>query len=108
MSARSAVAISPLAARPRHAVDHVAGPDEMVAAQVVVALGLAPGDAHRSDDRTGIGFIFVGEQQLAAAAIKRAGVAGVFLERQEILGGARPLLEEARALHREGLGERLI
>ena len=50
----------------------------------------------------------MGEQQLAAAAIKRAAVAGVFLERQEILGGARPLLEEARALHLEGLGERLI
>src|SRR5208282_4822213 len=90
------------------AVDHVAGPDEMITAEVVVALGLAPGDAERSDQRAGIGFVLVGEQQLTSAAIERAAVAGKFVERSDVAACALPLLEKAGAMFGERLGERLI
>jgi hypothetical protein len=80
----------------------------MVAAKVLVALGLAPGDTERSDERAGIGFIFMGEKKLAAAAIERAAVAGEFLERKEMARRATPLFEEAGAMRGERIGERLI
>src|ERR1019366_194460 len=76
-----------------HAVDHVAGPHQMVTAKVLIALGLAPGDAERSDECAGIGFVFMGEKQLAAAAIEGAAVAGEFIERKEMARRAMPLFE---------------
>ena len=91
-----------------HTVDHVAGPDEMVTAKVFVALGLAPRDAERRDQRARIGFVLVGEKQLRSAAIESAAVAGEFIERNDMAARAIPLLEEAGAMHRERLGERLI
>src|ERR1700722_16004487 len=91
-----------------HAVDHVARPDEMIAAEVLVALGLAPRDAERSDERAGIGLVFMGEQQLGSAAIESAVVAGEFIERNDMTARAMPLLEESSTMLRERLGQRLI
>ena len=80
-----------------HAVDQVAGPDQVISAELFVALDLAPRDAERGDHRAGIGLVLVGEEQFAAAAIERAAVAGELIERNDMTARAMPLLEEAGA-----------
>src|SRR5579872_6335953 len=48
------------------------------------------------------------QQQLAAAMIERAIVAGEFLDRDHMCAGAFPLLDESSAMLRERRSERLI
>src|SRR5260221_985324 len=80
----------------------------MVPAEILVALGLAPRDAERSDQRAGISLVLVREQQLASAAIQLAAIAGKFVERSEMAARASPLLDETGAMLGERIGERLI
>ena len=57
-------------------LDHVAGPDEVVAAEVGVALGGAPGDGGRGDEGSGVGLVLVGEEDVVADAHQLAAVGG--------------------------------
>src|SRR5271156_6573205 len=77
-----------------HAIDHVPGPDQMIPAQVFVALGLAPRDAERGDERARIGFVLMREEQLRTAAIESAAVAGKLAKRKDVIACTTPLLEE--------------
>ena len=73
---------------------HVACPDKVVAAEVVVAFGLSPGDGGGGDKCTGVGLVFMGQQDVVAGLHQQAAVAG--FGRQPIrAGGALPLLQEA-------------
>ena len=87
-------------------LDHVARPDEMIAAEVVVGLGGAPGDGCGGDEGAGVDLVFMREDDVVrdahkAAAVGRGG--GEALGR----GGAVPLLDEALAVNLVGRGEAL-
>ena len=84
---------------------HVARPHQVIAAEIVVALGLAPGDGGRSDEGAGEGLVLVGEENVVAGAHQLAAVAGVGCEPLGI-GDAMPLLDEALAMFLEGHGQR--
>ena len=52
------------------ALHQVSGPDQMIAAQVVVAFGLTPGDAHGGDQRALKDFVFMGQQHATAQPVQ--------------------------------------
>ncbi len=80
-------------------LDHVAGPDEVVAAEVGVALGGSPGDGGGGDEGSGVGLVLVGEEDVVADAHEAAAVGGGGGETLG-RGGATPLDEEAVAVKR--------
>ena len=57
-------------------LDHVASPDEVIAAEVGVALGGSPGDGGGGDEGAGVGLVFVGEDDVVADAEEAAAVGG--------------------------------
>ena len=62
------------------ALHQVAGPDEMITTEIVVALGLPPRDAHRGDHRALKNLVFMGEQHATAQPIHSAAVGRVIAE----------------------------
>src|SRR5580658_2556097 len=87
-------------------LDHVARPDEMIAAEIVVGLGGSPGDGGGGDEGAGVGLVLVGEDDVVRDAHKTAAVSRC---RDETLGrgGAMPLLDEALAMDLIRRGEAL-
>ena len=96
--ARSGVAVSP-AASSAGADDHVARPDQVIAAEFVVAFVLAPGDAQAGDHRAGIELVFVRQQQVDAAGeekgVARRTAYPWFMSTMAALACAMPLFDEA-------------
>ncbi len=87
-------------------LDHVAGPDEVIAAEVVVAFGGSPGDGGGGDEGSGVGLVLVGEDDVVADAHEAAAIGG---GGGEALGGvgAEPLDDEALGVQIVGGGEGL-
>ena len=80
----------------------------MITAQVVVPLGLAPGNAHGGDERPLKNLVLVGQQNATAQPIHAAAVAGVLAEIEfGIHDGALPLADISLPMHFERLGQRL-
>src|SRR5690349_11226280 len=77
---------------------HVARPDEVVSAQVLIPFRFAPGNAQRSDRGAREGFILVGQEQRMASAIQRAAIATLPLQGQHPAADALPLLDKPRAM----------
>src|SRR5437764_15177786 len=48
------------------ALHEISGPDEMITAKIVIALGFTPGDTHRCDERALKNFIFMRQQHTTA------------------------------------------
>src|SRR5438874_13500473 len=86
---------------------HVTRPDEMIAAQVFVALRLTPGNRERSDRRPRIGLVLVGEQQTVARVMEPATVRRLRPERLDRPACVRPMRDETRLMLREREAERL-
>ena len=92
-------------------VAHVPRPDQMVAAQIVVARILAPRNTERRDQSAVVRLVFMCQDQAMADVVENAAVAcRLFLPRQHVATGALPLLDEASAVSGEGstqsLGDR--
>src|SRR5580704_9969359 len=87
-------------------LNHVAGPDEVVATEVRVAFGGSPGDGGGGDEGSGIGLVLVGEEGVVADAHEGAAVGGSG-DQTLRRGGAAPLNEEASAVNIERGGEAL-
>src|SRR5258707_14310821 len=62
-------------------VHHVAGPHQVITAEVIVARRLAPGNAHGSDHRTGICLVFMRQQQTVADSEDKT-YAGAMIDRK--------------------------
>ena len=90
-----------------HAIDQVAGPYQVITAQLFIALDFTPWDAERSDHSARIALVLVREEQFTAAAIKGATVAGERPKWEEMGRGATPLIEESSAALLERRAERL-
>ena len=58
----------------------VTSPDEMITSKIVVALGFAPGDTHRCNNRALKNFVFMRNQHAAAQPIHSAAVGRVGAE----------------------------
>ena len=69
IKARSGVPVWPDGQECGRALHQVACPDQMITAQIVVVLCLAPRDAHRRHQGALKGFVFMGEQDAAAQPI---------------------------------------
>ena len=67
----------------------------MVAAKLVVAFFIAPGNTERRDHRAGIGFVLVREQQIDAT-LEKLGIVGSGRQRKS-LGCSLPLMDEGLA-----------
>src|ERR1700746_2933638 len=80
----------------------------MIAAEVLVALHLAPRDAERSYECAGEALVLVREQQFVGPAAEVPAVASPSLERVHVPAGAAPLLDETYRMLREGHTERLV
>src|ERR1041384_3585191 len=79
----------------------------MIAADVLVPFGVAPGDAKRRDDRTLILLILVRQQQTMAFVIKFPPITCHLSELKNMVAGSIPLLDEPLALLLEGNVQRL-
>src|SRR5690348_7712590 len=90
-----------------HTVNHVARPHQVIAAEVVVALGLSPRNTRRGYDRANKSFVFMCEKQAMANAVEAAAVARTILEVHDIPSGAAPLLEILVPMLRKGHTQRL-
>src|SRR5438105_14730284 len=86
---------------------HVTRPDEMVAAQVFVALRLTPGNRERGDRCPRVGLVLVGEQQTMARVIEPATVRRLCPERLDRPACVSPMRDETRLMLRERETERL-
>jgi hypothetical protein len=84
--------------QPGCAVDHVARPHQMIAAQILVPMRLAPGNAQRRDQGAAIVLVFMRQYQFPAAAIKLTAIAAEPLERMQTAADPLPLLEKACAV----------
>ena len=85
---------------------HVARPDQVITAEVVVALGRSPGNRSGGDECTGVGLVLVGQDDIVADAHQAAAVGRCLGQR---LGrvGAEPLLDEALRVQPVGRRKRL-
>ena len=80
----------------------------MIAAEVVVALRLTPGDAHRGDERALKDFVLMRQQNAAAQPVHAAAVASVIAEVEfGIDDRALPLADIPLAMRLKRLGQRL-
>ena len=90
------------------ALHQVAGPDQVITAQIVVALCLAPRDAHRRHQGALKSLIFMGEQDAAAQPIHVTAVRGELAEIGLRLDHcALPLAHIGLAMDLERLRQRL-
>ena len=62
------------------ALRQIARPDQVIASQIAVALGLAPRDAHGRHQRALKCFVLVGEQDAAAQPVGMPAIGGVLAE----------------------------
>jgi len=91
----------------RCAVDHVAGPDKVIAALIVVTFGLSPGNGERCNEGACERLVLVRQQETVAAVIEVALIKGCALKRPQMDGGLVPLLLIFRQVFVEGNSERL-
>ena len=90
------------------ALHQVSRPDQMIATQVVVALGLTPGDAHGGDERPLKDLVLMRQQHATAQPVHAAAIGGVPAEVEfGIHDGALPLADIPFAVGLERLGQRL-
>ena len=76
----------------RCAVDHVAGPHQVIAALIVVAFGLPPRNGERCNERARERFVLVRQQQTVAAVIEIALIERCAFKRPQMRGSLIPLL----------------
>ena len=90
----------------RRRLHHVARPDEVIAAEVIVGFGVAPGDRRRSDECAGVRLVFMREDDVVRNAHELAAVSR---NGGKARGGfsAVPLLDEALEVQLIGDGEGL-
>ena len=88
----------------RRSLHHVARPHQVVAAKVVVTLGIAPGDGGGRDEGAGKGLILVRQDNVVADLQQASVVAGVTRHVPRCCG-AMPLLDEAGEMPLEGQRE---
>src|SRR5207248_9973983 len=62
------------------ALYEVTRPDQMITSQIVVALGFAPGDTHRRNERALKNFVFMRQQHTTAESIHPAAIGRVRTE----------------------------
>ena len=93
--------------QPAGAVDKVAGPDQMVAAEFLIPLRVSPGDAQRRNHRPRVRLVLVGQQQALTSVVESAAVLRHTFQGQEVPASSAPLLDESAALARKGKPERL-
>src|SRR6185312_14943090 len=98
-----------IAARDQRArrLHHVARPHEVVAAEVFVSHGIAPGDARRGDEGALERLVLMGEQEVVARAVEPPAIPGDAGEVGELRARLAPLRDEARTPQRERLAQRL-
>ena len=101
------MARSPAASIAVGAVDHVARPNQVVAALVFVADRFSPGNGERGDKGAGIRLVFVSAQQIKAGAIQVASIARDLLQRQDVRARSRPLFPVPLAVLGERSAQRL-
>ena len=94
------------------AIDHVASPDEVVTALIVVTLGLPPWNRERRDEGAGEGFVLVCKQKTVAAAVEIPLVERCTLEWPQVRSCLIPLhlvsrqvLVERRSKRLEKIGD---
>ena len=76
------------------ALHHVAGPDKVVPAHIIVAFVLAPGNGGGGDEGAGIVLVLVGQNNVLTHLQQPAGIHGGALQGFR-RGGPMPLLVEA-------------
>src|SRR5581483_7669952 len=87
-------------------LNHVARPDQVIAAEVVVGLGGPPWDGGGGDEGAGVDLVLMREDDVMRDAHQAAAIGGGGGEALRA-GGAMPLLDEAPAIGVVGRGERL-
>src|SRR5437879_13472170 len=88
-------------------MNKVAGPDQVVAPELLIALGLSPRDAQRRNHGAGVRLVLVCQQQALAHVVETAAVVGNAVQRQGVAAPPVPLLDEPVALAHKGKPERL-
>src|SRR2546427_12807832 len=88
-------------------MNKVAGPDQVVAPELLIAFGLSPRDAQRRDHGSGVRLVLVCQQQALAHVEDAAAVVGNAVQGQDVAAPPVPLLDEPAALAHKGKPERL-
>src|SRR2546426_9708436 len=78
-------------------MNKVAGPDQVVAPELLIALGLSPRDAQRRNHGAGVRLVLVCQQQALAHVVETAAVVGNAVQREGVAAPPVPLLDEPAA-----------
>src|SRR2546428_13903536 len=84
----------------------VAGPDQVVAPELLIALRLSPRDAQRRNHGAGVRLVLVCQQQALAHVVETAAVVGNAVQRQGVAAPPVPLLAEPAGPAPKGKPER--